>query len=237
MHMRVLDRKGLHRHAREFGRKHFVALFEKKKNMEQISRFLHGESNGCVLCLETRESVLVDNEDRPILLSIGMVHGTDEEMLYQVEYAMERARAYDVSKGVCTIIEASHTSFRFPNTGMLRVFRLLQRSYVSMCVGPIHFVGMSERVRRGFHLSFKLLPRMLKRKFVVHDSWMSLVKCLPVQSRLCRWSGDVVYDLDAYVKRRCEQEGTVPSTETINFGTSPSRRCSQWVAQTRVQTQ
>ena len=106
--------------------------------MNRISQFLYDGTSGGILCLETANDCIRNLDGNPIVLSIGMVFGSVDDMTYQVEYAIDRAITYfghSVKFG--TAAETNHLSFRFPDSKMKEIFDLLRFKYVNN-IGEIH---------------------------------------------------------------------------------------------------
>jgi len=194
-----------------------------KKRMIDISKYVNTCSDGCVICLETEEGCLTDVCDRPIVLSIGIVYGTLEEMTKQVEYALQRARNYDVSNGVCTVVECNHKSFRFPEKNMKEIFDIVRFRYKECIDSPIHFISLPMFYRIGFNFALHFVPSSLSKNIIVHKNLSTFLKHIPYKHRLKRWNGTLDFDVDEYAKWRCKQENTTISL----FSEKISVKCVQ----------
>lgn len=189
--------------------------------MDRISKFLYNDCDGAVVCLEKNGSVLVDIQNRPIILSIGMIHGSQEEMMDQVSYVMSKASACNESDGICTVIEGNHKSFRFPELRMKNIFDFLRFRYEKQCTnGIIHFINISFIHRIGIKFAMNVIPSILSKQIVIHNSLKNFQKYIPESSFLERWGGNVEFDIDNFVITECEKEGVSRSLERKNIHSS-----------------
>lgn len=180
--------------------------------MDKVSKFLYTGCDGAVVCLESEKDVLRDSMGRPIIRSLGLIYGTQDDMIHQVIYVMERVKRYDTARGICTVIEGDHKSFRFPELRMKNVFDLLRFKYWKECEhGIIHFINLSFIHRIGAKFALKVLPEVLRSKVVIHECMSSFLKHIPVTSQLVVWGGNIDFDIDHYVTERCEEENVAKS--------------------------
>jgi hypothetical protein len=180
--------------------------------MNFISRFVSDDSDGCVVCLEKDDTVLTDKCDRPIILSKGLIYGSLDEMILQAKFAIEEAKKYNTSEGLCAVIEVDSKSFRFPERRLRKVFSYLMKEYsTEFEKGVIHFIHTTRLLRCGLKLAFPFLPLALKSKVVVHKNKESFFTNLPNESKLKRWGGTVQFSLTEYMTQKCEQVGEIVS--------------------------
>jgi hypothetical protein len=181
--------------------------------MNRISQFLYDETCGGLLCLENENGCMRDLHGRPIVLSIGMVFGTTDDMTTQVEYAVNNAIEHlGDNNEFCTVIETNHTSFRFPDSQMKELFDLLRFKYLQN-IGTIHFINLSMRLRMGIHIALSLVPYELRSKIVLHKNTRSFLKYMPAHCHLKRWDGNIEFNINEYVDMRCKLENVQRSVE------------------------
>ena len=189
--------------------------------MDRISKFLYHGCDGAVVCLQKNEKILLDIHNRPIILSIGMIHGSQEEMIDQVSYVMSKASNCNINNGICTVIECNHNSFRFPELRMKNVFDFLRFQHEKECQdGIIHFINLSFIHRIGIKFAINLMPNVLSKQIVIHNSLKSFLKYIPENSYLERWGGNIEFDIDNYVNEQCKKENVSRSREIRNINTS-----------------
>lgn len=102
-----------------------------RPTMHDIAPFMLGPPDGCIVLLEDRQGGCArDRLGRPIVASIGMLHGSLLDMQRQMVYALRRAELYYTDKAQiqsnCVVIEVlprpgAVATFRFPdaNTKLL----------------------------------------------------------------------------------------------------------------------
>lgn len=171
-----------------------------------MSQFVYGNSHGLVLCLETQTKSFRDILDRPIILSVGVVFGTLDEMKDQVNYALTRSKQYQVGNGICTVIEGNHKSFRFPDKTIVELLRYICKTHPECLNSPIHFVNLSRLYQFGVSIALKVIPEKLARNVYIHKNADSLHRHLQAESRLKRWGGKEDFDIDKYAEWRCLSE-------------------------------
>ena len=191
--------------------------------MINISQYVNSSSDGCVLCLETERGCLTDTSNRPIVLSIGMVYGTLDDMKNQVEYALSRAQTHNVSNGICTVIECNHKSFRFPERHIKEIFDIARFKYKECTNGPIHFIYLPSLYRIGFKFALNFVPSSLRENIIVHKDLKTFLENIPLEYQLKRWKGTLDFDIDQYTKWRCDQE----NTEVTIIPEKISQKCVQ----------
>jgi len=135
--------------------------------IEQIAPFLRAPPgkkgpDGCVVLLEDgRGGCARDNTGRPVVVSIGMSHGSATEMQAQMAYVMQRAKAYALPgqcpHNTCTIIEVvprdgAATTFRFPDKDVRTLFDLQTNVFPSSLGTSTHFCGLPRAVTWAFRL-------------------------------------------------------------------------------------
>jgi hypothetical protein len=96
--------------------------------------------DGCLFPLEDMKGgVARDHKRRPIIVAIGMQHGTDEEMQAQFAYVSEVLEAHrlpdDPVHGACVVIEVrprdngAPPTFRFPDRAVRTLFDMQRDTY------------------------------------------------------------------------------------------------------------
>jgi hypothetical protein len=135
--------------------------------IDQIAPFLRAPPgkegpDGCVVLLEDgRGGCARDNMGRPVVVSIGMSHGSASEMQAQMAYVMQRAKAYALPgqcpHNTCTIIEVvprdgAATTFRFPDKDVRTLFDLQTNVFPSSLGTSTHFCGLPRAVTWAFRL-------------------------------------------------------------------------------------
>ena len=141
-----------------------------------------------------------------LLYMSGMIHGSLEEMLAQVDYAFGRARTHGVTR-VSAIVDARQPSFRIPDAPMHAVFKHLRR--YEDCLGDIVFWRMPALKRKGMRLfALPLLPRPLRDKISFCD-----------HARTVGLSDDVAtsWDKTRYLRWRAEEERVALTAEVREF--------------------
>ena len=135
--------------------------------------------DGCLVLLEdTKGGVARDLTWRPIIASIGMSHGSAEEMQKQMAYAMERAKVYALPEHpphACTIVidvvpseAGAPVTFRFPDRDVRTLFDLQRTVFPGALFSVSHFCG---------------LPRMVTWAFKLVRPFMSRETCNPSGAR------------------------------------------------------
>jgi len=180
--------------------------------MEVVSKYVYENSDGFIICLENEKDVFTDNEGRPIILSIGMVFGTLEDMKIQVQYALENAKKYNIEKGICTIIETNHKSFRFPEYKIKKLLHFVKESYEDILQGPIHFINLPFMYRIGFHMGVSLIPEKFRKNIQIHKNNKTLLENIPEKFQLKSWGGLQIFDINLWVKNKCKDENIINYT-------------------------
>jgi hypothetical protein len=186
---------------------------------------MHSNSDGCVMALELKDGIILrDAQNRAVVLSVGLIYGSPESMIKQVSYALDRMKTYDLPNGMCTVIEGNHASFRFPDSNILEIFRLLRTKYKKESNnGVIHFINLSRLHRYGLKFAYHLLPPKIKSQIVIHATISSFQKHFAKGSLLRRWGGNVPFNIDDYVQMRCDIEKCVISETKENMKTEQMR--------------
>lgn len=183
--------------------------------MNRVSQYLYDDTSGGIICLETDDDCIRNIHGNPIVLSIGMVFGNIDDMTYQVEYAINRAIVhFGPCTKFCTVIETNHLSFRFPDSKMKEIFDLLRFKYVNN-IGEIHFTNLSLKFYIGIKFALVCVPSELRSKILLHQNNKKFLEYLPKESHLKRWGGDVAYNINEYVDRRCAFENVEKSLDLL----------------------
>ena len=117
--------------------------------------------DGCMFVLEDGKGDCArDYEGRPVVVSIGMCHGTAAEQQTQMIYASERVAALtrpDAPPGCSNVLEVvppvgAETTFRFPDADVRSCFDLQKAHYPLSLSSTNHFVGVPRALTWGFKL-------------------------------------------------------------------------------------
>ena len=143
-------------------------------SLRDIAPFVLDAEHGFVYCVEYPSTNTKTSSGEALVCMFGMLHGTVEEMCAQVDYVMRRAQT--VASKVCAVIDASHTSFRFPDHSLRSLFRRL-RHYES-ALSRIVFCNMPSLVRLGFRaFALPLIDRELRERFVLTADVAKSIGC------------------------------------------------------------
>ncbi len=190
--------------------------------------------DGCVVLLEDgRGGVARDARGRPILLSLGMTHGSAAEMQKQMVYALERASLHRLpghARGeCCTVIEirprepGAPVTFRFPDKDVRTLFDLQARQYPGALASTTHFCGLPRAVTWAFRLCKPFMAREAYENMKLRPDFGHLLKgkerAIGAESdALERWGGALAFDLDAYVAWRAADEGVAATLAAAGEG-------------------
>lgn len=113
--------------------------------MHDIAPFLLGPPDGCIVLLEDcRGGCARDRLGRPVIASIGMLHGSLLDMQCQMVYALRRAQLYykdaETITSNCVVIEVlprpgAVPTFRFPDTNtklLMEMQKVMPRLFSSL---------------------------------------------------------------------------------------------------------
>ena len=195
--------------------------------------------DGCMMVLEDgRGDCARDNWGRPVIVTIGMLHGTAEEQQTQMIYATERAAALTrpgAPPGVTNVIEVvpkdgAAATFRFPDADVRTCFDLQKAHFPRSLSSTNHFVGVPRAVTWGFKLCKPFMDREAYNNMKLWQNADKLPEFIPASSRLPHWgaageanAGTWQFDLDAYIAQRAKAEGvTVDMNDIARFGTGLS---------------
>lgn len=197
-----------------------------KLTMKELSEFFRAPAgrsspSGCMIPLEDMKGdIHRDNCGRPVVLAIGMQHGTAAEMQKQYAYLSELLDTYrrpDDPHGACIVIEVrprdagAPPSFRFPDRDCRTLFDMGRDIYPEALYTTTHFCGLPRAVTWAFKLVRPFMRREAYDAMVLRPSFAHLVGVMPRASMLRQWGGDLDFDIDSWVEWRAAQEGVPPS--------------------------
>jgi len=173
--------------------------------------------DGCVVCLEDMKGDCArDLRGRPIVASIGMLHGSAKEMQSQMVYATNRALLY-AQKGEleaqCSVVEVvprqgANATFRFPDSAVRTVLDLQRHHYPGSAVASTtHFCGLPRAVTWGFALCKPFMQKETYENMVLKPDFSHLKKYIEPENILTEWGGELEFDLEEYVAWRAREEG------------------------------
>lgn len=179
---------------------------------------------GCVVLLEdmTGNDCARDADGRPVLLSIGMIHGTAEEMQRQQAYANLRAEKYfrpELGHHSCSVVievyprdeKQTVPTFRFPDKNFRTLFDMNERVFPGSQQSTTHFCGLPRYITYAFKLCKPFMSADAYNNMKLKPDFKHLKKekYLPTTSMLSSWDkeGTLEFDLDAYVEWRAKEEG------------------------------
>jgi hypothetical protein len=174
--------------------------------------------DGCIVLLEDMKGgVARDQLGRPVMASIGMQHGTAEEMRKQYLYVSKRVEQYalpGLPPGAgCVVIDVAPqekgapVSFRFPDKDVRIVFDTQERCFPGALFSSSHFCGLPMFVTWAFRLVRPFMRAETYEAMVLKPSFAHLPKHVDPSSMLPRWGGTLQWDLDEYVEWRAREEG------------------------------
>ena len=177
---------------------------------------------GCMFPLEDMKGgVHRDNLGRPIVVSLGMQHGSAVEMQRQYGYVSELLEAHkrpNGPHGACIVIEirprdpGTPPSFRFPDRDVRTLFDLGRDVYPESLYTTTHFCGLPRAVTWAFKLVRPFMRREAYAAMVLKPSFAHLAAVMPRGSMLQGWGGELAFDLDEWLEWRAKEEG-VPTAE------------------------
>jgi len=181
--------------------------------------------DGCVVCLEDMQGDCArDKRGRPIVASIGMLHGTAKEMQSQMVYATNRALLYAKEgelEAQCSVIEVvprtgANPTFRFPDTAVRTVLDLQRHHFPGSAVASTtHFCGLPRAVTWGFALCKPFMAKETYENMLLMPNFAHLPEHIEPSSTLREWGGDLDFDLEAYVAWRAAEEGLELSQDQL----------------------
>ena len=177
---------------------------------------------GCMFPLEDMEGgIYRDNLGRPIVVSLGMQHGSAVEMQRQYGFVSELLEAHkrpNGPRGACIVIEirprdpSMPPSFRFPDRDVRTLFDMGRDVYPESLYSTTHFCGLPRAVTWAFKLVRPFMRREAYAAMVLKPSFAHLGAVMPRESMLQQWGGELAFDLDEWLEWRAKEEG-VPTGE------------------------
>lgn len=175
-------------------------------DVNAIAPFVRSEHGYLVLMEDETEGCVNTASGDALLFMCGMIHGTLEAMIAQVDYAFLRARARGVAR-VSAIVDASRPSFRVPDVLMHRVFKHLRR--YEDALGDIFFWRTPALKMRGMRLFvLPLLPSSLQSRVKFCSS---LHPIAPAAADPGSW------DKLRYLRWRAADEGVALTSDVRDF--------------------
>ena len=192
-------------------------------SIDQIAPFLRAAPgsagpDGCMVCLEDgRGGCARDLQGRPVIASIGMLHGSRLEMQQQYVYAMQRAKLYvlpgQLIPDVCVVVEVAPragaaATFRFPDKDNRALMDMQKQHFPGTLGSTTHFCGIPRAATWGFRLVKPFMRRETFEAIQLHTSYAGLQRYLPDGARLPQWGGGGFdFDSERYIAWRAAEEG------------------------------
>lgn len=200
----------------------------RKLTMKDVAEFYRAPAGGCTFpcgCLfpleDMKGGVYRDNLGRPIVVSLGMQHGSAVEMQRQYGFVSELLEAHkrpNGPRGACIVIEirprepSVPPSFRFPDRDVRTLFDMGRDVYPESLYSTTHFCGLPRAVTWAFKLVRPFMRREAYAAMVLKPSFAHLGAVMPRGSMLQQWGGELAFDLDEWLEWRAKEEG-VPTEE------------------------
>ena len=176
--------------------------------------------DGCVVCLEDMKGGCHrDRKGRPIVASIGMMHGTPKEMQEQMTYALDRAMLYSKPgqlQAQCSVVdvngpEGATKTFRFPDKPARSVMDMQRQHYPGSAVGSTtHFCGLPRAVTWAFVLCKPFMAKETYDNMILKPNFSHLSgKHIDAEHMPREWGGELDWDINAYIAWRAQEEGDV----------------------------
>ena len=156
------------------------------------------ETHGFALCLETQDGPLLTKLGDVVIFVSGMIHGSEREMINQIDYVMSRAKSYQ--KGISAYICANKPSFRFPDAVMRKVLKHVE--HYKSDIRQIVMVDAAIHVRLGFRFASPFLSDQLRKIIIFSFSR----KLDDLDKRPTFLGGNFEFSCKDYIKWRFEVE-------------------------------
>ena len=200
----------------------------RKLTVKDVAEFYRAPAGGCTFpcgCLfpleDMKGGVYRDNLGRPIVVSLGMQHGSAVEMQRQYGFVSELLEAHkrpNGPRGACIVIEirprdpSMPPSFRFPDRDVHTLFDMGRDVYPESLYSTTHFCGLPRAVTWAFKLVRPFMRREAYAAMVLKPSFAHLGAVMSRGSMLQQWGGELAFDLDEWLEWRAKEEG-VPTEE------------------------
>lgn len=199
-----------------------------------VACFMRGAPDGCIVCLEDMKGDCArDALGRPIVLSIGMLHGSLYEQKQQMVYALRRARHYYKNDAQihsnCVVIEViprpgAKATFRFPDQNTKQLMEMQKHHFPGTLSSTTHFCGVPSAVTWAFALCKPFMDAEAYNNMVLRPDFSHLTgsgyldKCNALRS----WGlgGGFDFDLDSYIQWRASEECVVPNDVVRHYDPS-----------------
>ena len=179
--------------------------------------------DGCVFLLEKKgmadengkPDCCRDLLGRPIIVSVGMLHGNALEMQRQMMYALNRAQEFTKSNMIhssCTVIEVAprkgaNASFRFPDKSTKSLMELQKAHYPGTLSSTTHFCGIPSMITWAFALCKPFMDKEAYDNMMLKPDYSHLSKYIKKDQMLKEWGGEMDFDFLEYIEWRAEEEG------------------------------
>ncbi len=214
-------------------------------NISEVQAFLRPAPDcdgpdGCVFLLE-KKGIVDENGNpdccrdllgRPILVSIGMLHGNELEMQRQMIYALNRAREFtkpDMLHSTCTVIEVAprkgaNVTFRFPDKETKGLMELQKQHYPGTLSSTTHFCGIPKMITWAFALCKPFMDKEAYDNMMLKPDYSHLPKYIKKENMLKQWGGEMEFDFHEYIQWRAEEEGVQDklSNEVRRYTATPA---------------
>jgi len=178
-----------------------------------ISKFIREPCDGGIFLLEKKgQDCARDKQGRPIIVSIGMLYGSDLEMQQQLTYALNRAQTYGQHGKImanCTVIEVfprkgANTTFRFPDN-KIRALMDHQKQYFPGSLSSVsHFCGVPSYVEWAFVLTKPFMDAETYNNMILKADFSHLKDYVTPENMLEQWGGTYSFCIDEYIHWRAE---------------------------------
>ena len=196
--------------------------------IEDCAPFMRSPSPGrrlpdgaCFLLEDGKGGVARDKHGRPVVVVVGMQHGSAEEMQRQFIYYAQRLKEHTLPGmppgAACVVVDVQPAekgappTIRFPDREVRTLFELQERCYPGALCSSTHFCGLPRLVVMAFRLVRPFMAREAYEAMVLKPSFSHLSQHIPPESMLPRWGGTFQFEIDEYVEWRAREEGVPPS--------------------------
>ena len=194
-----------------------------KLTIENVAQFYRAPAagrkhpDGCLLLLEDMKGgVHRDAIGRPIVVGIGMLHGTGDEMKQQYAYLSELLATHKLPegpRGACVVMEVrprdagAPPTFRFPDRDVRKIFDLGRDIYPDSLYSTTHFCGLPRAVAWAFKFVRPFMSGDAYAGMVLKPTFAHLRGLIPKESLLQQWGGELSFDIDEWLEWRATMEG------------------------------
>jgi len=206
--------------------------------ISDVARFMRGPPDGCIVCLEDMKGGCArDLLGRPVIASIGMLHGSLQDMRAQMIYAMERAKLYQQSSNSVhsssVVIEVvprtgASATFRFPDSNTKLLMETQRQHYPGTLTSTTHFCGIPSAITWAFALCKPFMDAESYNNMVLRPDHSHLSPTyISKENLLKEWGGTFAFTLEEYLKWRAEEEGvTLDESDVQRYDASAAEKIS-----------